>query len=96
MKVHKLKIWPEFFIEVKALRKRFEVRYNDRGFHKGDRLILEEYNPDTKEYTGDFVMAEVGYIMNGEYLGITNGFVVFSLMNITFAPDLYVEDSLVF
>ncbi len=96
MKVHKLKIWPEFFIKVKALEKLFEVRYNDRDYKQGDMVVLEEYNPVSQEYTGDFIRAEIGYMIDGEYLGITNGFVVFSLSNIEMSKDLFVHESCVF
>lgn len=40
---HHLKILPEYFQGVINGKKPFEIRYNDRDFKKGDRVILEEY-----------------------------------------------------
>ena len=40
---HYLKIRPEHFQAVIDGRKPFEVRFNDRNFQVGDRVILEEY-----------------------------------------------------
>ena len=41
--IHRLKIKPEYFQAVINGTKPFEIRYNDRNFQKGDRVILEEY-----------------------------------------------------
>ena len=40
---HHLKIKPEYFQAVIDGKKPFEIRYNDRNFKQGDRVILEEY-----------------------------------------------------
>ena len=63
---HELKIWPAFFKAVLDGSKRFEVRRNDeRGFQKGDRVILSEYDPEMSSpfrLTGRKVMAEITYV----------------------------------
>lgn len=41
---HHLKTKPEYFQAVINGKKPFEIRYNDRGFKQGDRVILEEYS----------------------------------------------------
>ncbi|MFA5172819.1 MAG: DUF3850 domain-containing protein [Candidatus Paceibacterota bacterium] len=46
------KIWPEYFEAVESGKKKFELRLNDFEIKEGDTLILEEWNPETKEYTG--------------------------------------------
>lgn len=38
---HILKCWPEYFDAIKAGIKPFEVRRDDRGFQRGDILILQ-------------------------------------------------------
>lgn len=40
---HHLKILPEYFEEVIAGKKPFEIRFNDRNFKVGDRVELREY-----------------------------------------------------
>ena len=41
--IHHLKTKPEYFQAVINGKKPFEIRYNDRNFKTGDRVILEEY-----------------------------------------------------
>lgn len=63
--VHVLKIWPEYFEAVKSGRKRFEVRKNDRDFRTDETVVLREYNPEKKVYTGREVTKKIGYLMAG-------------------------------
>jgi hypothetical protein len=58
-KVHELKTWPDMFGETWRERKKFEARKNDRNFETGDILKLQEYIPQTKEYTGREILAKV-------------------------------------
>ena len=46
------KVWPEFFSKILAGEKNFEVRLADFSCQPGDVLILKEWDPETKEYTG--------------------------------------------
>ena len=59
---HRLKIWPEFFEAVLSGKKTFEIRKNDRDYQVNDLLLLQEYNPETEEYTGRELLVEVTYI----------------------------------
>ncbi len=59
----KKKIHPEYFETIKSGRKKFEVRLADFDVDEGDTLILEEWNPETKEYTGRKLEKKVGYIL---------------------------------
>ncbi|MBE3118977.1 MAG: DUF3850 domain-containing protein [Candidatus Atribacteria bacterium] len=52
MRLHELKIWPDFFNLTVSGKKNFEIRVNDRGFEVLDRLLLREFNPSTQAYTG--------------------------------------------
>lgn len=42
---HELKTWPDLFEAVRRGEKTFDVRKNDRGFQKGDVLILRKWDP---------------------------------------------------
>ena len=57
-----MKIWPEYFEKILDGKKTFELRLNDFEINEGDTLILKEWDPDTKEYTGREVEKKVGYV----------------------------------
>lgn len=78
MKVHPLKTWPEYF-EVVGKTKTFEVRINDRNFKVGDVLWLQEYKPETKEYTGRDKKFTITYVLEGGQFGIEKGYCVMGL-----------------
>lgn len=46
------KIWPEFFEVVKSGEKKIELRLADFLLKAGDTLVLEEFDPKTKKFTG--------------------------------------------
>jgi hypothetical protein len=86
--IHHLKCWPEFFDAVKRGSKTFEVRKNDRGYQRGDQLLLHKYSPTAdqigKHYLradgarcdvegADVVLLDVTYVLSGN--GIEPGFV---------------------
>lgn len=77
--VHELKTWPEYFKAIEDGRKNFEVRYNDRNFQVGDTLILQEYDPDKKRFTGEWERRIVSYILPGGGFGIEQGYVILGL-----------------
>ena len=52
MAVVRKKIWPKYFKMVKAGKKNCELRLADFKIRSGDWLILEEWDPEKKEYTG--------------------------------------------
>lgn len=58
--IHNLKIAPTYFKAVKEGKKLFEIRKNDRDYHVGDILLLNEYTCGS--YTGEFIKVEVTYI----------------------------------
>ncbi|MCH7253554.1 ASCH/PUA domain-containing protein [Clostridioides difficile] len=74
--IHELKILPQYFKEVVNGNKNFEVRKNDRGFKKGDLLVLQEF--DGREYTGLETRKEITYVLdNSDYL--QDGYVVLGI-----------------
>ncbi len=64
MKVHNLKIKPQYFKDVVSGDKTFEVRKNDRDFEVGDIITLREFENDM--HTGNFINVEIVYILNDE------------------------------
>lgn len=62
MAVIKKKIWSEFFEKVASGEKKWELRLADFEISPGDTLILEEWNPKTKQYTGRSMQKKVGYV----------------------------------
>lgn len=60
---HYLKISPKYYIDIKQNKKRFEVRYNDRGFQVDDILHLQEWTA-SDGYSGREIMATITYILD--------------------------------
>lgn len=61
--VHKLKIWPEYFMHVADGLKPLELRKNDRKFCAGDLIYFEEWDPEKKAYTGRACTKEIKYVL---------------------------------
>lgn len=61
MKIEK-KVWPEYFQKILDNKKTFELRLNDFDIKEGDILVLKEWNPKTKDYTGRSIEKKVGYV----------------------------------
>jgi len=78
MTSHDLKCWPGCFADIMAYDKTFEVRKNDRDFKVGDILILREWDPSRKDYTGAVTRREVTYVISLELFGIP-GFVAMGI-----------------
>lgn len=62
MAIIKKKIWPEYFDDIVSGKKKYELRLNDFDVSEGDTLVLEEWNPKTKEYTGRKIDKKVTYV----------------------------------
>lgn len=77
MKVHELKLWPEFYAPLQSGDKRFELRKDDRGFRAGDELVLREWDPRSEKYTGRELQGTVTYLCSG--MGLQPGFVCMSV-----------------
>ncbi|MGA7861668.1 MAG: DUF3850 domain-containing protein [Thermoplasmata archaeon] len=75
---HNLKCWPEGFAAVLDGRKKSEFRKFDRNFIVGDRLMLREWSPVTREYTGRQIRRVITHVSNLEPFGAP-GYVELSL-----------------
>lgn len=76
---HHLKTWPSFFVDVQRGIKTFEVRKDDREFSVGDILILQEFDPMSKKYTGFELSRSIIYKLNGGYFGIEAGYCILGI-----------------
>lgn len=78
-KVIEKKIHPQYFRSVRSGDKHFELRRDDDDAQINDVLYLREWDPDTKEYTGEFEVRRIKYILWGvpEY-GLMEGYCIMS------------------
>lgn len=86
---HTLKTWPVYYDAIERGEKNFEVRRDDRGFQKGDVLILQrtgtdDWNRHQVDYGADFKVRHqlrktITYVLTGGQFGIEPGFVVLGL-----------------
>jgi hypothetical protein len=85
-KTHHLKTWPQYFKAVEAGLKTFEIRVNDRSYRVNDVLVLQEWNPETKAYTGKHLFRRVTYLTS---FGQPEGQIVMALGAVLsgFRPD---------
>lgn len=82
MKIHNLKLNYEFCDAVLCGDKSFEIRENDRGYQKGDRVKFTPYLNgcvNTKHPIFQKVY-EITYVLNG--WGLKNGYVVFGIKEV--------------
>ena len=85
MSEHHLKTLAPYFDAMARGQKWFEVRRDDRGFEKGDVLILHRMGEDKPHRYDGFGKPEttlrrrVAYILTGGQFGIEAGYVVMSL-----------------
>jgi hypothetical protein len=79
---HVLKIWPVYYSEIIAGRKRFEIRFEDgRKFAVGDTLLLREWDREREpeQFTGRQCDVEVLSILRGPNSWMPAGMVVMSI-----------------
>jgi len=80
--VHELKTLEKYFNAMASGEKTFELRKNDRGFLVGHQLLLREYNPHSKSYTGRTLRLKINYVLAGseaEQFGLKPGYCILGL-----------------
>jgi Domain of unknown function (DUF3850) len=64
---HKVKSWRQFFEATLSGAKAYEVRrLTERDYRVGDSLLLQEYDPTTKTYSGRELAVRITYITSAE------------------------------
>lgn len=63
MAIIRKKTHPQYFDLILSGKKNFDLRLDDFVIHEGDTLVLEEWDPETKAYTGRKVEKRVTYVM---------------------------------
>lgn len=63
MKKIEKKVWPEYFQKILDGAKKYELRLADFDCQPGDVLVLKEWSPDIKEYTGREIEKEVTFVL---------------------------------
>ncbi len=86
MAVIEKKSWPDMFEAIAKGKKKFDLRLADENYKVGDILVLREFDPKKKEYTGRQIRRNITYIMKTKELKFWSpsetdkyGFVVMSL-----------------
>jgi ASC-1-like (ASCH) protein len=86
MRTHYLKTLPDYWDAVASGEKTFEVRRDDRGFQKGDVLVLRKLEKTVtggyrESYDNGFkeLRRKIRYVLTGGQLGIEPGYVVLAL-----------------
>lgn len=86
-KEHWLKCWPNYYDAVASGEKPFEVRKDDRGFQRGDVIILQRTDPE-RLYEVEYdlhgkpyreLRRRITWILTGGQFGIEPGYVVLGL-----------------
>ncbi|OGP10129.1 MAG: hypothetical protein A2048_10940 [Deltaproteobacteria bacterium GWA2_45_12] len=62
MKIEK-KAWPDYFDKIVSGEKSFDLRLADWECSVGDTLLLREWNPASKSYTGREIEKKITYIL---------------------------------
>jgi hypothetical protein len=63
MRIRK-KTWIPFFQEIVDGKKTFDVRLANFDCKPGDVLVLEEYDPKVKRYTGRKIEKKITFVLN--------------------------------
>lgn len=82
----KKKTWPDLFEKVRTGEKKFDMRLADFECQTGDTLILQEWDPETKSYTGREIEKKITFVLKTKEAAFWSqaeidkyGFVVMSL-----------------
>jgi hypothetical protein len=81
---HKVKCLRAYFWAIDRGDKTFDVRRDDRGYQKGDKIIFKLWETPSKAYPqgrfdGNEIERKITYVLTGGQFGIEPGYVVLGL-----------------
>lgn len=76
---HRIRTWLLEYAAVASGAKRFEYRFNDRGYQVGDTLTLVEWDNVAGESTGREMDVRVTYMLESPAFGLPDGYVILSI-----------------
>lgn len=85
VRTHYVKCWPSYFDAIARGIKPFDVRRDDRGYQRGDILVLQCWCPRAGHYvslpTGERIEIRrlITYVLPGGQFGVEAGFAVLGL-----------------
>jgi hypothetical protein len=84
MNTHDVKCVNPYFSDIWNGVKDFEIRYNDRRYAAGDRLVLHEYvpgAPDVGKYTDRVIVCDIVWILihENEFAGLAPRYIAMSI-----------------
>ncbi len=82
-RIHQLKIEKKYLDDLLSREKRFEIRFDDRGYKVGDFLVFEDE-------AGKYVF-RVSYIHSG--LGLEKGYVCMTVNYMPYSSELYKKEN---
>lgn len=80
MKIHEIKLSEEFAEEVLSGQKSFEIRFNDRGYQKGDLVkfkVVDSIGIPHVFHPLNDKLFEITYVLSG--CGLKESYVAFSI-----------------
>ncbi len=79
---HELDSYPEQFEAIVQGLKTFMCGFDNQSFRVGDKLKINEFNPETILYTGRFTEMKVIYIQEGRKNDIPDNYIIMSIKKI--------------
>lgn len=82
--MHEIKIQKEYAQAVYLGEKTFEVRYNDRGYQKGDLIVFQVMDGALSDRTHPLndMTFEITYVL-GSFVGLAPNYVAFAIQDVT-------------
>jgi len=74
--IHNLKCQQLWFDDIINGKKQFEIRKDDRNYEVGDFILLEEWNPEIKKYSGRGITITITYLIRNMFF-LKDGYCAF-------------------